>query len=87
VLAHRTTVVIGLYCVRCPDSSIKTEKVPQLPGKRFEEVVGLGCEGAAVRAGGAAVWAGGEHGASHCSALSEALGEGQKKTGLTADGH
>jgi transposase len=50
----RTTVVIELYGVRCPDCGVKTEKVPQLPSKapfskRFEEAVGLACESAAVR--------------------------------------
>jgi transposase len=50
----RTTVVIELYRVRCPDCGIKTEKVPLLPSKapfskRFEEAVGLACESAAVR--------------------------------------
>src|SRR6202789_3164704 len=50
---YRTTVVIELYRVRCPDCGIKAEKVPQLPSKapfskRFEEAVGLACE----RAGG-----------------------------------
>ena len=29
----RTTVVVELYRVRCPDCGIKTEKVPQLPSK------------------------------------------------------
>ena len=42
----RTTVVVELYRVRCPDCGVKTEKVPQLPSnapfsKRFEEAVGL----------------------------------------------
>lgn len=50
----RTTVVIELHRVRCPDCGVKTEKVPQLPSKapfskRFEEAVGLACENAAVR--------------------------------------
>jgi transposase len=50
----RTTVVIELYRVRCPDCGIKTERVRQLPSKapfskRFEEAVGLACENAAVR--------------------------------------
>jgi len=50
----RTTVVVELYRVRCPDCRVKTEKVPQLPSKapfskRFEEAVGLACESAAVR--------------------------------------
>src|SRR2546425_1167205 len=53
----RTTVVVELYRVRCPDCGVKTEKVPQLPSKapfskRFEEAVGLACESAAVRRGG-----------------------------------
>lgn len=51
---YRTTVVIELYRVRCPDCGIKTETVPQLPSKapfskRFEEAVGLACESAPVR--------------------------------------
>src|SRR6266849_3532525 len=50
----RTTVVVELYRVRCPDCGVKAEKVPQLPSKapfskRFEEAVGLACESAAVR--------------------------------------
>jgi transposase len=50
----RTTVVIELYRVRCPDCGVKTEKVPQLPSKapfskRFEEAVGQVCESAPVR--------------------------------------
>ena len=51
---YRTTVVVELYRVRCPDCGLKAEKVPQLPSKapfskRFEEAVGLACESAAVR--------------------------------------
>src|ERR1700723_1105237 len=51
---YRTTVVIELYRVRCPDCGIKAEKVPQLPSKapfskRFEEAVGLACESASGR--------------------------------------
>ncbi len=51
---YRTTVVIELYRVRCPDCGVKTEKVPQLPSKapfskRFEEAVGQACENAAGR--------------------------------------
>jgi transposase len=51
---YRTTVVVELYRVRCPDCGIKTEKVPLLPtkapfSKRFEEAVGLACESAPVR--------------------------------------
>jgi transposase len=48
---YRTTVVIELYRVRCPDCGIKAEKVPLLPSKapfskRFEEAVGQACESA-----------------------------------------
>jgi len=51
---YRTTVVVELYRVRCPDCGIKAEKVPQLPSKapfsqRIEDAVGLACESAAVR--------------------------------------
>jgi transposase len=51
---YRTTVVVELYRVRCPDCGIKTEKVPQLPSKapfskRLEDAVGQACESAPVR--------------------------------------
>jgi transposase len=51
---YRTTVVIELYRVKCPDCGIKAEKVAQLPSKapfskRFEEAVGQACESAAAR--------------------------------------
>jgi transposase len=50
---YRTTVVIELYRVRCPDCGVKAERVPLLPGKapfskRFEEAVGQACESAAA---------------------------------------
>ena len=50
----RTTVVVEVYRVGCPDCGLRVEKVPQLPSKapfskRFEEAVGLACEGAAAR--------------------------------------
>jgi transposase len=50
----RTTVVIELYRVRCPDCGIKTERVEQLPSKgpfskRFEEEVGQACQSASAR--------------------------------------
>jgi transposase len=53
-MEFRTTVVVELYRVRCPDCGLKTEKVAQLPSKapfskRFEEAVGLACEGSALR--------------------------------------
>src|SRR5215467_11145675 len=31
---YRTTVVVELYRVRCPDCGLKAEKVPQLPSRR-----------------------------------------------------
>src|SRR5207253_9964926 len=50
----RTTVVIEVYRVCCPQCGIKVEKVPQLPSKapfskRFEDAVGWACESASVR--------------------------------------
>src|SRR5713101_8695714 len=50
----RTTVVVEIYRVRCPDRGVKVERVPQLPSKapfskRFEEAVGLACESASAR--------------------------------------
>src|SRR5271169_4488871 len=51
---YRTTVVIELYRVRCPDCGLKIERVDQLPSKapfskRFEEAVGEACESASAR--------------------------------------
>ena len=51
---YRTTVVIDLYRVRCPECGIKAERVPLLPSKapfsqRFEDAVGQACESAALR--------------------------------------
>jgi len=51
---YRTTVVIELDRVFCPDCGIKAEKIALLPSKaplskRFEEAVGQACESAAVR--------------------------------------
>jgi transposase len=51
---YRTSVVIELYRLKCPECGLKTEKVPQLPSKapfskRFEDAVGLACESAAAR--------------------------------------
>jgi transposase len=50
---YKTTVVIELYRVRCPDCGVKAEKVPLLPSKapfskRFEDAVGQACENAAA---------------------------------------
>ena len=51
---YRTTVVIELYRLRCPNCGPRAEKVPLLPSrapfsKRFEDAVGLACESAAAR--------------------------------------
>jgi transposase len=51
---YRTTVIIELYRVCCPECGVRIEKVPQLPGKApfskdFEDAVGLPCESASVR--------------------------------------
>ena len=88
---YRTTVVIELYRVRCPDCGIKAERVAQLPSKapfskRFEEAVGQACESAAVRTSGAAVGLSREYGASDGFAVSGALGTGATSTGVAADG-
>src|ERR1051325_6906975 len=53
-MEFRTTVVVEVYGVCCPDCGIKIEKVPQLPSKapfskRFEDAVGQACESAAAR--------------------------------------
>ena len=51
---YRTTIVVEIYRVRCPDCGVKIERVAQLPSKapfskRFEEAVGLACESGAAR--------------------------------------
>jgi len=51
---YMTTVVVELYRLRCPDCGVKAERIEQLPSKapfskRFEDAVGLACEGAAAR--------------------------------------
>ena len=51
---YRTTVVIEIYRVRCPDCGVRVERVPLLPSKapyskRFEDAVGLACESASAR--------------------------------------
>ena len=51
---YRTTVVIELYRLKCPDCGLKAEKVAHLPSKapfskRFEDAVGQACESAAAR--------------------------------------
>lgn len=51
---YRTTVVVEILRVRCPDCGVRMERVPQLPSKapfskRFEDAVGLACEAASAR--------------------------------------
>ena len=53
-MEFRTTVLVEVYRVCCPDCGIRVEKVPQLPtkapfSKRFEDAVGQACESAAAR--------------------------------------
>jgi transposase len=53
-MEFRTTVMVEVCRVCCPDCGIKMEKVPQLPSKapfskRFEDAVGQACESAAAR--------------------------------------
>ncbi len=53
-MEFRTTVVVEVYRVCCPDCGIKVEKVAQLPSKapfrkRFEDAVGQACKSAAAR--------------------------------------
>jgi transposase len=63
---YRTTVVIELYRVRCPECGPKAEKVAQLPSKapfskRFEEAVGASLRERGSAAGRQTVWFGREH--------------------------
>jgi hypothetical protein len=51
---YRTTVIIELYRVCCPECGVRVEKVPQLPSKApfskdFEDAVGLARESASRR--------------------------------------
>ena len=51
---YRTTVVVEICRVRCPDCGVRIERVAQWPSKapfskRFEEAVGLACESGAAR--------------------------------------
>ena len=51
---YRTTVVVEVYRVRCPDCGVRVERVAQLPSKapfakRFEDAVGLACEAGSAR--------------------------------------
>jgi transposase len=51
---YRTTVIIEVYGVCCPQCGVRVEKAPQLPSKapfskRFEEAVGVAYESASVR--------------------------------------
>jgi transposase len=53
-MEFRTTAIVEIYRVCCPDCGLKVEKVLQLPSKapfskRFEDAVGLACESAAAR--------------------------------------
>jgi hypothetical protein len=88
---YRTTVVIELYRVRCPECGLKIEKVDQLPSKapfskRFEEAVGQACEGASARTRGQAVRTRREQRPGDRSALLGALECAAYQAGPAADG-
>src|SRR6266850_1698657 len=88
---YRTTVVIELYRVRCPDCGVKTEKVAQLPSKApFQQTV-RGRGGGSLRErggtpGGQAGGVGGEHGAVYRPALSGTMGGRAAETRAAATG-
>ena len=78
---YRTTVVVELYRVRCPNCGVKAEKILQLPSKapfskRFEDTVGESCESATARratvAPSAAFFAGWRSGADDDSSATSA---------------
>ena len=53
-MEFRSTVIIEVYRVCCPDCGIKVERVSQMPSKapfskRFEDAVGMACESASAR--------------------------------------
>ena len=90
-MEFRTTVVVEVYRVCCPDCGIKIEKVPQLPSKapfskRFEEAVGQACESAAARQVARRFELAGQHGAGDRPALSGAMGGGSTQAGTGANG-
>ena len=90
-MEFRTTVVVEVYRVCCPDCGIKIEKVPQLPSKapfskRFEDAVGQACESAAARQVALRFGLAGEHGAGDRPALSGAMGGDPTKAGAGANG-
>jgi len=88
---YRTTVVIELYRVRCPDCGIKAEKVEYLPSKapfskRFEEAVGQACESAPVRRAARQFGLAASTVRAIRSAVSGALGTRATPTGLAPEG-
>jgi transposase len=51
---YRTTVVVEMHRVRCPECGVKVEKIEPVPSKapfskRFEDEIGQACESAAAR--------------------------------------
>jgi transposase len=88
---YRTTVMIELYRVRCPDCGIKAEKVSLLPSKapfskRLEEAVGQACESASVRGVARQFGLAASTVRAIRLAVSPALGGGAAPTGRAADG-
>ncbi len=75
---YRTTVIIEVYRVCCPQCGVRVEKVPQLPSKapfskRFEEAVGFGVRKRVGTTSGPAVPTGRQYRASDRPAVSAAL--------------
>jgi hypothetical protein len=76
---RRTTVVIELYRVRCPDCGIEAEKVEQVQAVRGD--CGPGVRECGGAASGAAIRLGGEHGGRARPALSGTMGRRQAQAG------
>ena len=90
-MEFRTTVVVEIYRVCCPDCGVKTEKVPQLPSKapfskRFEDAVGMACESASARTDCSTFRRRRQHCSGNRQALSGALGAKPEKACAAADG-
>ena len=90
-MEFRTTVVVEIFRVCCPDCGIKIEKVPQLPSKapfikRFEDAVGQACESAAARQVALRFGFGVEQSADNRLALPGTVGGGATQASAGANG-
>jgi transposase len=88
---YRTTVIIEVYRLCCPQCGVRVEKVPQLPSKapfskRFEVAVGLACESALVRRVAPTVPAGSQHRTSDRPAVSATLECGAAQRSISTNG-